>query len=632
MEQDEYGLKYWSQDNFIVENGVVKINRGGKPSLLEIVEKAKEKGIDSPVLIRLPHLINKQMEKLYSTFQETIKKENYQGGFQAVFPLKVNQYSGFLNEFIKFAPKYNYGVEAGSKAELLLAIAINSHKAPITVNGFKDSEMIELGFLATQIGHNVTLIIESLNELKDIIKISQKFAKMPNIGIRIRLYSYGSGTWAKSGGIDSKFGLTATELIQAIVLLKKDKFIENFKMLHFHIGSQINSIYTVQKALREVGQIYTELKKLGADNLNKVNIGGGLGVDYSQHQNQKNRNYTTEEFISTIVKLIKEITDEKGIQNPIIYTEFGRFISANHSVLVTSVLELFSQDYCEKHLIFKEKNPKIVKVLKKIYKKIDRQLGHYGNIELLHETTEHLDSIETLFELGYLDLQDRANIEILGNLIIKKILLTIDKKDIVGYDSLLHKIEERYLINLSIFQSMPDFWGLNQNFPIMPIHHLDKKAVRPASLWDITCDSDGEIDFDEKNPLFLHDIDLKKRPYYLGFFLLGAYQDILGMKHNLFEKPNEIIVDIDSDGFTIRDEVKTQTISNILNSVGFSPENIYNKFKNQIDNLSILNSQEKNVIFKNISNYFDKGNYLKTDEKQKLNSTNQKRYRGGAKE
>jgi len=609
MEQDEYGLKYWSQDNFIVDSGVVKINIGAKPSILKIVESAREKGLNSPILIRFPHLIDEKMNQLYSTFHKIMKIENYKGGFQAVFPLKVNQYSGFLNEFIRYAPKYNYGVEAGSKAELLLAIAVNKHKAPITVNGFKDKEMIELGFLATQLGHNLTLIIESLSELKDIIDISEKFSQMPNIGIRIRLYSYGSGTWAKSGGIDSKFGLTATELIQALILLKREKFIVNFKMLHFHIGSQINSIYTVQKALREVGQIYTELKKMGADNLNKINIGGGLGVDYSQHKNSKNRNYTTEEFVSTIVKLIKEVTDEKGISNPIIYTEFGRFISANHSVLVTSVLELFSQDYCEKHLALKEYNPKIVKVLKKIYQKIDIQLGHNGIIELLHETTEHLDSIETLFELGYLDLQDRANIEILGNIIIKKILTIVDKKDIVEYDSLLHKIEERYLINLSIFQSMPDFWGLNQNFPIMPIHHLDKKAVRPASLWDITCDSDGEIDFDEKSPLFLHDINLKERPYYLGFFLLGAYQDILGMKHNLFEKPNEIIVDVTESGFNIRDEVESKSISNILDSVGYNRKNLYHKFKGQIDVLDISES-EKGDVFNKIYNYFEKTNYL----------------------
>ena len=601
MEQDEYCLKCWSQDNFIVDSGVVKINYGSKPSLLEIVETAKKNNLQTPILIRFPHLIEKQVNELYSTFEKIIKQENYQGKFQAVFPLKVNQYSGFLNHFLKIAKKFNYGVEAGSKAELLLAISINTHKAPITVNGFKDKEMIELGFLAAQMGHTITLIIESLNELKDIIKIASKFPTMPYIGIRARLYSYGSGTWAKSGGIDSKFGLTANELIQALKLLKQTDLIKYFKMLHFHIGSQISSIHTVQKALREVGQIYTELKKMGATSLNKINIGGGLGVEYNQHHKLREQDYTSEEFISTIVKLLKEITDEKNIENPIIYTEFGRYISASHSVLVTSVLELFSQDYQETHINLKQENPKLINLLTDILEKININLSSERVIELLHETIEHLDSIETLFELGYLDLQDRANIEILGNLIIKKILEIIDKKDIVGYNKLLHKIEERYLVNLSIFQSMPDFWGLNQQFPIMPIHHLNQKAVRPASLWDITCDSDGEIEFNEKAPLFLHNINLKNEPYYLGFFLLGAYQDILGMKHNLFDKPNEIVVEITEDNFKIIETTPSKSLINILTDVGFSKKIITEMLEQQSKNNKILQELKK---------YFNKINYL----------------------
>ncbi len=620
MEQEEkgyfeYGFQYWSRNNFIVEDGVIKVNRASKPSLLEIVQKAKEFGIETPILIRFPHLIDRQMNKIYTTFQKAIEKEKYQGRFQAVFPLKVNQYSGFLNEFLRYAPKYGYGLEAGSKAELLLAISMNSHKAPITVNGFKDREMIELGFLATQMGHNVTLIIESLSELKDIITISKRFPKIPNIGIRIRLYSYGSGTWAKSGGIDSKFGLTATEIIQALRLLKQENYITFFKMLHFHIGSQIASIYTVQKALREAGQIYGELKKMGAKYLNKINIGGGLGVDYGQHKSRIDRNYTTEEFASTVVKIIKEVTDEKGIENPSIYAEFGRFVSANHAVLITSVLELYTQDYRENHLFLKERNnPQVIRILKEIYKKVDSQLDEDEILELLHETIQHVDSIETLFRLGYLDLQDRANIEILGQMIIKKILSILDKNELVEHDSLLHKIEERYLINFSIFQSIPDFWGLGQTFPIIPIHHLDKKAVRPASIWDITCDSDGEIEFDEKAPLFLHDIDLTTKPYYIGFFMVGAYQDTLGMRHNLFDRPSEIIVDVDEVGFSIRDSKVSKSLTDILSEIGYSYDEIYNKLREQINNISPLSSQDRDSIFRSIEKYFHMDNYLNRDE------------------
>jgi arginine decarboxylase len=608
---DEYGLQYWSKENFFIEDGLLKINHGSKPSLFEILESAKRNGIDTPTVFRFPHLIDKQMDRLYSTFEKVMAKERYEANFQAVFPLKVNQHKGFLDEFVRFAPKYNYGVEAGSKAELLLAIAINEHKAPITVNGFKDMEMIELGFIASQIGHNVTLIIESLSELEYIFEVAPKFEKMPNIGIRIRLYSYGSGTWAKSGGMDSKFGLTATELIQALELLKAHNFSQHLKMIHFHIGSQINSIYTLQKAIREVGQIYAELRKLGGKNLDTINLGGGLAVNYGQHKTNRDKNYTTEEFISNVVKLLKEITIEKKVKTPNIFTEFGRYISATHSLLITSVIELFSQDYTEDHLSIKQKNPKIVKVLKKIYKKVDtEEHSQVRLLELLHETIEHLDSIETLFELGYLDLQDRANIEILGQMIIKKILKIIKKEDIVEYehDSILHKIEERYLLNFSIFQSMPDFWGLQQNFPIVPIHNLDKKAVRPASIWDITCDSDGEIEFDEKAPLFLHDIDLESEDYYLAFFLLGAYQDILGMKHNLFDRPDEIIVDIDKNGFKILKTSKSKNISSILDSVGYDEVDIFNRLQSQVNKSGV---SFKNNCIEKFQDYLQKGNYLK---------------------
>jgi arginine decarboxylase len=605
LEKDDYGLQFWSKDNFLIEDGLVKVNFGSKPSLLEIVEEAKQNRLDAPLLIRFPHLIEKQMDKLYTTFHEIMKAEEYDGKFQAVFPLKVNQYSGFLEEFQKISPKHNYGFEAGSKAELLLAIAINENKSPITVNGFKDPELVEIAFLASEIGHEITLIIESLPELEYIFEVAKSFRIVPNIGIRIRLYSYGSGTWAKSGGMDSKFGLTATELIRAFSKLQEKKFLHFFTMIHFHIGSQINSIYTVKKAIREVGNIYAELRKLGATKLESIDLGGGLAVDYGQHKQSRDKNYTTEEFVSNIVKLLKEIALQKSVKVPNIYTEFGRFVSANHAVLIAEAIELFSQDYTEENLISKSKNPKIAKLLKKIYKKIDICNSHDSILELLHETVEHLDSIETLFELGYLNLQDRANIEILGQMIIKKILKKIDRSEIIEYEdtAILHKIEERYLLNISIFQSMPDFWGLEQNFPIVPIHHLEKKAVRPASIWDITCDSDGEIEFDENAPLFLHDIDLEEEEYYLAFFLVGAYQDILGMKHNLFDRPDEVIVNIDENGFKISEIKKSRNIFEILDSVGFSKSRVSSLLRKQIE--------KRRGVWKKFEKYLTGGNYLR---------------------
>jgi arginine decarboxylase len=555
------------------------------------------------------------MKIIYQKFTEAIEREEYSGSFQAVFPLKVNQYSGFISEFIRYAPRYGYGLEAGSKAELLLAIALNSHKAPITVNGFKDLEMIQIAFLAKKMGHKITVIIESLGELKNIIRASKKSSSIPDIGIRIRLYSYGSGTWAKSGGIDSKFGLTVTEMIQALSLLKKEGLSGHFKMLHFHIGSQIESVQTVQKAIREAGQIYAELKKMGAYSLDTINLGGGLAIEYGQHSSTQQKNYMIDEFAGQIVRLLKEVSEEKMVIAPNIVTESGRFIAAHHSVLITSVLELFSQDYREKNLRLKEFNPKVVDQLALIYQKINSD----NALQQLHTALDHLDSIETLFDLGYIDLQDRSNVEILGNLIIKKVLYLVNKEDIIEYDKLLHKVEERYLINASIFQSMPDFWGLEQSFPVVPIHHLDKKAVRPASIWDITCDSDGEIDFNEKAPLFLHDIDLKDEPYYLGFFLLGAYQEILGMKHNLFDRPTEITVDIKENGFKIRSVDPSDTLSDILSSVGYNVSDIEQMYGEQIRSLSHLSQREREETLKEVLKFYrERDNYLKLDKKNRL--------------
>jgi arginine decarboxylase len=609
--KDEYGLKYWAKGTFVIEKSVVRVNKDSKPSLLEIVEKAQnEYKLNGPILMRFPHLIDKQMKRLHKIFKDAIKNAEYQGKFQAVFPLKVNQFKTFVESFEKYAQNYNYGLEAGSKAELLLAIFSNSHKAPITVNGFKGKEMIELGFLAKKIGHDITLTIEGFNELEQIIAVANKHKRehIPKIGIRMRLHSIGTGRWAKSGGFDSKFGLTATELIHAFNLLKQEGLLHKFRMLHFHIGSQINSVLSVQKAIKESGQIYAELKRMGADNLDTINIGGGIAVEYAQHKHKRDKNYALEEFAYHVVTLFKRISEEKEVDVPNIMTESGRFISASHAVMILPVLELFSEDHTEKNLMLKNNNPQIVTSLNKIFQSLKKENANQS----LHDTLDLLDSVETLFEMGYLDLQDRGNIEILSNLIIKKVLYIVSKEDLIEYNSLLHKLEERYLINASMFQAIPDYWGLEQKFPIMPIHKLDQKPLRPASIWDITCDSDGEIDFDEKAPIFLHDVDLDTENYYLGLFLVGAYQEILGMKHNLFAKAHEIVVEINKKGFEISQVEESCSLLEILESVGYSENNISNKISSQIHTIKELSTQDKILLFEEFKKYFSQNNYLES--------------------
>lgn len=480
---------------------------------------------------------------------------------------------------------------------------------PITVNGFKDHEMIHLGFMAAQMGHDITLTIEGLNELESIIAMAgESNLKVPNIGIRLRLNSLGSGVWAKSGGMDSKFGLTATELLEALELLKDNKIIKNFTMIHFHIGSQMEDISSLKKALREAGNIYAELKKMGANELININIGGGLGIEYEQHEDNVVQNYSIQEFSSDVVFVLKQIMDAKGVEHPNIFTESGRYIVASHAVLVTPVLELFSQDYQLKSLKFKQVNPPIINELKELYELLEQK----NCMEYLHDALDHIKSIFSLFELGYIDLQDRSNAEILTHQIISKTLYFMYSEPNKELRKLQKSLQERYLLNSSFFQSLPDYWGLNQHFPVMPLSHLNETPIRPASLWDITCDSDGEIAFDEKTPLYLHDVDLDNEEYFLAFFNVGAYQETLGMNHNLFTHPNEIVVDINDDGYKLSSIQEADNILNVLDNLNYNNDEILNQLKSDLLSSDFITEQEKYDTLQKLELYLSQNSYLRT--------------------
>ena len=591
-----YGIDIWGANNFFIENGKLKINYGNQPALIDIVKEIEEKGFQGPILIRFPHLIRKQINSLYSAFKKAIKEFEYKGKFKAVFPLKVNQFPTFVKPLIKIAKKYNYGLEAGSKAELILAMTYNDLKAPITINGFKDKDMIRLAFIGGFMGYDVTITIEGLNELKAIIEVSKEYDSIPiNIGIRIRLHTSGAGIWAKSGGIESKFGLSSTEIIEAIEIMKKENILNKLKMIHFHIGSQINDISPLKKAIREAGNIYADLRKLGAKNLSTINIGGGLAIEYSQWEDKRDKNYSIEEFSNDVVYLLKEISNKKNVPMPDIFTESGRFIASPSTVLVAPVIELFSQEYNEKSLKLKEKNPDLVEELFDLYKSINE----YNYIEYFHDALDHFESLLTLFDLGFIDLIDRSNSEILVHLIIKKAITYATLKGFKNKDlkAINEKFQEKYLANFSIFQSLPDFWGLNQRFPVMPLTKLNITPNRSATIWDITCDSDGEIPFSKEYPLYLHDVDLNKEDYYLGFFLVGAYQEILGMKHNLFSYTNEAIVNFDSEGnYEIEFIEPTQKVREILIDLDYDIDEIERELKNKIENTSIDEESKKEIL------------------------------------
>jgi arginine decarboxylase len=594
---NNYGIDIWSDDNFIIENGLAKVNYDCKPSLISIVKDIRKQDFKGPLLLRFPHITEKQINTLYNTFNSSIREYDYQGTFNAVFPLKVNQLPNFIHPLINEGKKFNYGLEAGSKAELVIAMTYNNINAPITVNGFKDKEMIHLGFIAKSMGHDITLIIEGLNELEMIIEVLKETKmKAPSIGLRVRLHSGGSGLWAKSGGINSKFGLTSTEILEAYELMEENNIVQYLTMIHFHIGSAMNSIKPLKKALREAGHIYAELKNLGAANLNAINIGGGLAVEYNAYE--RTRFYSLSEFANDVIFTLKDIARQKGVDQPNIFTESGRFISAASTVLITPVLELFSSEYDLDHLKLKEKNPPLIQELHDLLRDMSERTAY----EYMHDSIDHMESLLTLFDLGYIDLQDRSNAEILTHQVIKKAISLLQIDNYEELKKLDENIQEKYLLNFSLFQSLPDYWGIDQEFPIMPITHLDEKPTRSASLWDITCDSDGELPFDIKKPLYLHDVNLNKEDYFIGFFNVGAYQDTLGMKHNLFSHPTEVNI-VFKDGKVVLEKIlESQKIIDILEDIDYDTNEIR----------AILRKNLSDHNYNDIEKYLNENSYLKT--------------------
>ena len=610
-----FGLNIWGDDNFIIDHDTINVNHASKPSLLQITQEIREKGYKGPLLLRFPHLIEKQISTLFTTFEKAKKEFDYQGNFQAVFPLKVNQFPNFIESLMDVSKAYNYGLEAGSKAELIIAMTKTPLGAPITVNGFKDKEMISLCFIAAKMGHNITVTIEGLGELETIIQVNHEFNDgldnpiSPKIGVRIRLHSAGIGIWAKSGGYSSKFGLTSTELLEAYEMLKKHRLLSHLWMIHFHIGSQMSDIAPLKKALREAGNIYAELKKRGADALGAINIGGGLAVEYSQHEGKQERNYSLQEFANDVVFLMQEIAKSKGVDEPDIFTESGRYIAASHSVLVAPVLELFSQEYHEKGLRLKEKNPPLIEELHDLYRSLSRKHAR----EYLHDALDHMESLLTLFDLGYIDLEDRSNTEILVNLIIKKSIYLLRDEGTDELKKLQDRIQEKYLVNFSTFQSLPDFWGLAQHFPVMPLDRLNEKPTNPASIWDITCDSDGELGFNRDLPLYLHDIDVSKEEYFLAFFLTGAYQEVLGMKHNLFTHPTEAIISFDASGqYTLEKLIEAQNLIDVLDDLDYDTNLMDKTLKYRIEESEHISKEEKRELLGKLYLYLSENSYLKT--------------------
>jgi arginine decarboxylase len=554
--------------------------------LKELVDRLQLRGISLPVLIRFTDILKHRLEDIYTAFSAAISQHQYQGGYSCVYPIKVNQQRQVVEEVLRFGRPYKFGLEAGSKPELLAVVAIADNDTPIICNGFKDAEYIETAMLAQKIGRTIIPVVEKYTELSLILEAAEKHGVRPNIGMRVKLAARGSGRWQSSGGFRSKFGLTVTEIMRGFEELKARGMSDCLKLLHFHLGSQITNIRIVKGALNEAARVYTELAKMGAG-LQYIDVGGGLGVDYdgSQTNFESSMNYTLQEYANDVVYHIQTVCDEAGVPHPTIVSESGRAVVAYHSVLVFNVLGVSG--------FGDEKVPAVASA--EWEQPVIDLIETYNNVtarnalEAFHDAQQALDMALSLFNTGYLPLDQRSMAENLFWAICTKLQKLVQTMDEVPEDlqNLDEQLSDTYFCNFSLFQSIPDSWAIKQLFPVMPIHRLNEKPGNHAVLGDITCDSDGKLDRfvdrrDVKKTLRLHAAG--KDPYYLGVFLVGAYQEILGDLHNLFGDTHAVHVSLDENGGAKLDTlIKGDTVREVLDYVEFDAETLLGKLRTDVE-------------------------------------------------
>ncbi len=554
--------------------------------LKELVDSLQLRGISLPILIRFGEILQHRLGEMHQAFQNAIAEHGYRGEYCCVYPIKVNQQRQVVEEVFEYGRPYKFGLEAGSKPELLAVLAIADNETPIICNGFKDDEYIEMVMLANKIGRRIIPVVEKYTELDLILKHSAKVGVRPTIGLRIKLASRGSGRWKSSGGYRSKFGLTVTEALRALEQLKAVGMEDCLQLLHFHLGSQITNIRQIKAAVIEAGRVYVELKRAGAG-LCYMDVGGGLGIDYdgSQTDFESSVNYTLQEYANDVVYHIESVCDEAEVAHPTIVSESGRAVAAYHSVLVFNVLGVTGFGDSESMPEIPEDVEQPLIDLKVTL----RALSNKNLLESFHDAQQALDSALNLFSLGYLPLQQRSWAESIYWVIcrrIQKLAKELDyfPEELEGLDGLL---SDTYFCNFSLFQSMPDSWAVKQLFPIMPIHRLGEEPFRHGILGDISCDSDGKIDQfidrrDVKKTLPLH--TFTGEPYVLGAFLVGAYQEILGDLHNLFGDTNAVHVRLDDGGGVVLDAlIKGDTVREVLDYVQFQSKALLEQFRKDVE-------------------------------------------------
>ena len=569
-------------------------DRGASVDITDVIGEAKGRGLKFPLLIRFQDIVRHRVQAINEAFRASITEFNFQGRYRGVFPIKVNQLREVVEEILDAGRPYDFGLEVGSKPEMFAALALQDQAGGLIIcNGYKDTAFIRMALLGIKLGKQVILVVEKLEELRQIIGISRQMGVEPQVGIRVRLLAKGAGKWAESGGENAKFGLSTVEILTACDLLKAEGMTQCLKLVHFHIGSQVPDILTVKKAVQEAARYYAKLRKLGFG-IQFLDVGGGLGVDYdgSHSAFDSSTNYSLQEYANDVVYYVADVCNAEKVPHPDIVSESGRAIVAHHSVLVVEVFGAIHKTGLAERLQYGDNEHPLVKELLDIR----RNLLRLNKLEAFHDAAERREDAHNMFVLGLMELQDKAKIEALYWEISLAVVRSFQGQAYIPEE--IRKLEDslgdQYLCNFSVFQSLLDHWALGQLFPIMPLDRLEERPSRETTLVDITCDSDGQINKfidlrDVRDTLPVHALrgnGQSPEPYYLGFFLMGAYQDIMGDLHNLFGRVNELHVFLEPDepaGYYVEEVIEGTTVVQALTSVQYDENELKRQMKAQMD-------------------------------------------------
>ncbi len=594
----QYNIENWGSGYFSInDKGHLSVQPYGQTGpnvdIMDIIEDIREKNIGFPCIIRFQDILRSRVVTLNEAFKKSIQDHNYNGRYFGVYPIKVNQMREVVEEILDAGAPYHYGLEAGSKGELLTVLALNTDSEALTIcNGYKDEAFLKLAMIGRKIGRKVIVVIEKLSELPELLRIAEEMQVMPYIGLRAKLSTKGTGKWESSGGDFAKFGLTTPEIIRALQILREKGKENCLKLFHFHLGSQLTDINTVKDAVTEGTRIYAKMRKMGFD-LEYFDIGGGLGVDYdgSRTTGDSSMNYTLEEYVDDVVSYVQQICQDEEVPEPHLVSESGRAITAHHSCIIIPIFgnnEVGPNGSLTLEKAEKTKEAEGVRKLRKIVSGLTAK----NILQSYHNAIAKKEEALSMFKLGILDLEDRAKVESLFWQLCRSIITLTQDLDHVPEDvsHLPSLLADQYLANFSLFQTAPDHWAFDQLFPIVPIHRLNEKPTRATTIVDITCDSDGEIDkfidlTDVSETLRLHELS-PQEPYFIGMFMLGSYQDIMGDMHNLFGRVNEVHVfcdDEDPEDFYLEEIIKGDTVEQVLSRLQYAPTELIRKVKIELD-------------------------------------------------